>query len=392
MIGRSLLRPRPAPARVTNIELFFDLVFAFAITQLSHKLLHNLTPLGGAETALLFLAVWWVWIYTSWVTNWLEPDLWPVRLALLALMLAGLFLSTSLPDAFDAKGVAFATAYVAMQVGRSLFMIWALGQANPRNTRNFQRITLWLSVSGIIWLVGAFAAPDTRLIFWLVAILIESLGPWLGFAVPGLGRSTTADWDVDGRHLAERCSLFVIIALGEALLTTGASFGARPLSATAMGAFVSAFLGSVALWWIYFDSGFERASAAIAASTDPGRLARLLYTYVHALIVAGIILVAVANDLLIGAPDRGLDPPRLVATLAGPILFLAGNLLFKGLQRATWPLSHLVGLALLCGLADVATDDPTLTRLDVNLAATLILCLTAGWEAWSLRRTTREMF
>src|SRR5215510_4295539 len=99
-----LLRSRDHRAHVTFVELFFDLVFVFAITQLSHSLLEHFTALGALQTTLLLMAVWWVWIYTSWVTNWLDPEKTPVRLMLFALMLAGLVLSTSIPQAFESKG------------------------------------------------------------------------------------------------------------------------------------------------------------------------------------------------------------------------------------------------------------------------------------------------
>src|SRR5262249_4755207 len=116
----SLLRERKdgSEARVGSVELFFDLVFVFAVTQLSHFLLHHLTPLGAVQTCLLLMAVWWVWIYTSWVTNWLDPDKTQVRVMLFLLMLAGLVLSTSLPEAFAERGLTFAAAYASVHVGR----------------------------------------------------------------------------------------------------------------------------------------------------------------------------------------------------------------------------------------------------------------------------------
>src|SRR5215467_936074 len=98
-------------ARVTSAELFFDLVFVFAVTQISHTLLHHFTPLGAVQVTLLFLAVWWVWVYTTWVTNWLNPELTPVRILLFLMMLGGLVLSTSIPTAFEERGLWFATAY-----------------------------------------------------------------------------------------------------------------------------------------------------------------------------------------------------------------------------------------------------------------------------------------
>jgi low temperature requirement protein LtrA len=134
-------RSEHTSSRVTTVELFFDLVFVFAVTQLSHRLLAHLDGLGAIQTALLLVAVWWVWIYTSWVTNWLDPDSTPVRFMLFGLMLAGLVLSASIPEAFESRALAFAGAYVVMQVGRSLFMLWALRGHSETNFRNFQRIT-----------------------------------------------------------------------------------------------------------------------------------------------------------------------------------------------------------------------------------------------------------
>ena len=202
-------------SRVTFVELFFDLVFVFAVTQLSHTLLERPTALGFAQTMLLLLAVWWVWIDTSWATNWLDPQTAPVRLMLFAMMLAGLVLSTSIPHAFDSSGPAFAAAYVVMQVGRCLFVMWCLRRHSVGNFRNFQRITAWRAFAGVFWIAGAVADGDARFGLWACALFLDCLAPAVGFYVPGLGRSTVADWDVEGSHMAERCGLFIIIALGE---------------------------------------------------------------------------------------------------------------------------------------------------------------------------------
>ncbi|MGO7426381.1 low temperature requirement protein A, partial [Rhizobium ruizarguesonis] len=120
--GKNWLRAKGSASgsKVTFLELFFDLVFVFSISQLSHALAAHYTPLGAAEAALMTFAVWWVWIFTAWVTNWLDPDKMPVRGMLVALMMLGLLLSASIPEAFGDKGLLFAGAYVAMQVGRSL--------------------------------------------------------------------------------------------------------------------------------------------------------------------------------------------------------------------------------------------------------------------------------
>ena len=150
-------------SRVTNAELFFDLVFVFAVTQLSHTLLHHFTPLGAVQVTLLFLAVWWVWVYTAWVTNWLDPEQTPVRHSAVPLMLGGLVLSMSIPKAFEERGLWFAGAYAAMQVGRTAF--WLLATPPPAHAGAPQRdphpgLAL---VSAVFWIAGGLAEGETRL-------------------------------------------------------------------------------------------------------------------------------------------------------------------------------------------------------------------------------------
>lgn len=392
VIGGSLMSPRRllrsrhegGHARVTYVELFFDLVFVFAITQLSHTLLAHLSLAGALETLLLFLAVWWVWIFTSWVTNWLDPERTPVRLALLVLMLLGLLLSTSIPEAFGDKGLLFAASYVAMQVGRSAFMIWAIGDASPANRRNFQRITVWLGFSGIFWIAGGLMDGQARLMVWIMAIGLDYVAPSLGFRVPNLGRSTTEDWDVAGAHLAERCALFVIIALGESILTTGATFAEAEPTALTISAFLAAFIGTVAMWWIYFDVGAERSAEHIARSDDPGRLARQAYTYTHLLVVAGIVVCAVADELALAHPIGHLELPAIAAMIGGPALYLAGVGLFKWPVAGNFPLSHTIGLALLALLAPIASHLEPIVLASLTSA---VLVVVAIWETWSLRHT-----
>lgn len=382
--GSSFLRVRKAHehGRVTFVELFFDLVFVFAVTQLSHSLLKHFTPLGVLETALMLMAVWWVWIFTSWVTNWLDPEKPAVRLLLFVLMLAGLVLSTSLPDAFGERGLVFACAFVFMQLGRSLFMLWALKGHSPGNYRNFQRISLWLALSGVLWLAGGLAEGELRIGLWVAALAIEYTGPSLGFWTPVLGRSTTTDWDVEGGHLAERCALFIIIALGESILVTGATFAEIEPSIAHLGGFLASFIGSVAMWWIYFNVGAERGSHHIAAADDPGRIARLGYTYLHLLPVAGIIVTAVGDEFVLAHPDGHAEPGVAAVVIGGPALYLLGTMLFKRLSASNLPLSHLVGLGL---LALLAVASMAVTPVVLSLATSLVLVVVCVWEGRSLR-------
>jgi low temperature requirement protein LtrA len=367
---------------VTFVELFFDLVFVFAITQLSHSLLEHFTGAGVAQTALLLCGVWWLWICTCWVTNWVDPQTTPVRIMMFALMLAGLVLSTSIPQAFDSRGLAFAVAYVFIQVGRSLFMLWVLHRHSASHFRNFQRIAAWLAFSGVFWIAGAFADAEMRFGLWLLALAIEYVAPWAGFWTPGVGRSSTTDWDVEGAHMAERCGLFIIIALGESILVTGATFAKMDWNVATVAAFTAAFVGSVAMWWVYFNIGSERASHSFASSADPGRMARLAYTYVHLLIVAGIVVAAVGDELVLAHPAGHADARTVIAAVGGPALFLLGNILFKRFATGRPTLSHWIGLILLASIAATAHLVPPLA---VGAAAAAVLVIVAIWETRSFR-------
>jgi low temperature requirement protein LtrA len=392
-----LQSPRAAPAllrrrdhdqtaKVGMVELFFDLVFVFAVTQLSHSLLAHLTPGGIAQTALLLAAVWWVWIYTSWLTNWLDPDRIPVRLCLFVLMVAGLVLSVCIPQAFGERGLLFAGAYVFMQVGRTLFFLWATRDAPAGLQRNFQRILVWLTLAGIFWLAGGFAQGEARFAWWLAAFAIEFVAPWLYYRVPGLGRSSIADWDIEGGHLAERCALFVIIALGESILVTGATFTELEWNSATHVGFIVAVLGSILMWWIYFDTGVERAHHRITHSADPGRQGRSAYTYVHVVIVAGIIGCAVADEVTLVHPEHGTNT-GLAVMVGGPACYLIGVALFKWLtnDRKTPPLSHMVGLLLLAALAWAAFAYH-LSPLTLGIATTTVFAVVAAWESVAIRR------
>ncbi len=380
MTGQMLRERGPGEhARVTNVELFFDLVFVFAVTQLSHSLLAHLTPEGALHAILLMLAVWWAWVYTAWVTNWLDPDHPAVRGMLFVLMGLGLVLSTSTPEAFDERALPFALAYVTFQVGRSFFMLWA-GWADTVLRRNFQRISTWLVLSGVLWIAGAFAEPDLRLPLWGAALLIEYLGPATAFWVPGLGRTPTSDWNVEGGHMAERCGLFIIICLGESVLMTGATFAEGDWQPASVAAFVGGLTGSIAMWWIYFNAHAGAAAEAIERSVDPGRIARHAYTYAHIPMVAGIIVAAAGDELAVAHPLGHTAPATMALIIGGPALFLAGGLWFKHSVFKVVSLPRAGGLAALALLVPAA---PQLTPLALSAAATVILAVVAAWETLS---------
>lgn len=354
---------------VTPVELFFDLVYVFAITQLSHKLLEHFDVRGALQTAILLLAVWWAWVYTAWFTNWFDPDQRTVRLVLITGMVASLLMSTSIPEAFGERGLLFAVAFVALQVGRSLFVIWA-ARDNKMLRTNFVRLVIWSIMAGVLWIAGALTSGTTREVLWVIAVLVDYAAPLFFYVVPGLGRARTTDWNISGEHMAERAQLFVIIALGESILVTGATFGELEMSSDVIAAFVVAFLGSVALWWIYFDRAAGDAAEAIAHSSDPGALGRTAYTYIHLPMIAGIVVSAVGDELQIAHPLGHATPETAIALLGGPALFLAGHALFKYCVFNVASAPRLVAIVLLVLVGFVGQGWPPLA---IAIAALVIL-------------------
>jgi len=382
---RHLLRVRDGhEARVSAVELFFDLIYVFSVTQLSHHLLAHLTIAGAVETLVLWLAVWTAWQYTSWCVNWIDPETLPVRRLLFAIMLVALVMASAIPEAFGSRGLVFAGAYVTIQVGRSVAMLMILGRQHPL-TPNFQRILAWFTVSGALWIAGAFADGPTRVALWMLAIACEYFCLMIRFWFPGLGRSETADWTIEGGHLAERWQLFVIVALGESVLVTGATFsGVAHWDGAIVWAFLAAFIGTLAMWWIYFDTSSRDGTEVITHSDDPGRIG-MYFVYIHAILVAGIIVSAVGNELVIAHPHGHMTGKDIAVLLAGPAIYLFGNALYKKVVYGRLTMSHLAGLAALAILIPFAHHTDLLM---MGIVTTILLIIVAQWDTWT-RRTSR---
>jgi low temperature requirement protein LtrA len=384
----SLLRAREpnGHSRVGFIELFFDLVYVFAITQLSHYLLEHNDFNGVLQTSIMFLAVWWAWMYTSWATNWADVERAPVRLMLGVLMLISLFMSAAIPKAFGESGLMFAGAYVTLQVGRNLFMTVVMRDANAHNWLNMLRILIYFMVSAPFWIAGGLSDdPTTRLSLWAIALIIEYAGPILLFRLPGLGQSTSQDWDISGAHMAERAGLFIIIALGEGIIVTGATFAKLAPEVVHHAALVIAVIGSFAMWWIYFDIGAARGAEHIEHHDNPGAVARTAYTYLHIPIVAGIVVIAVSDEMLLAHPTGHLEPVYLASLIGGIALFLTGTAAFKWVTSGGPypPFSHIVGLLLTGALGLwgwLGHPEP----LVLGAASVALLITVALWEWFSL--------
>ena len=373
----------PDNGHVSFIELFYDLVFVFTIIQLSHTLAYHYTPIGALETLVLILAVWWGWIYTTWVTNWLNPDSGPVRGMLFVLMFLGLIVSTSIPEAYGDKGLFFAFDFVGIQVGRSVYTAFLLKGCGHSNARDFMRIAVWMSAAGVFWVGGAFLDGEARLIAWIIALAIEYSAAIVGFWTPGLGRSKAADWKVNGAHMAERCALFIIICIGETILVSGRVFSETAVTAASLAAFAVGFLKTLVLWWIYFRFGRARAAHVMTHSDQTGALARLAFTYAHIPIVVGIIVSAVGTEFLLAHPYDPASWKEVTALTGGPAIYLVGTLLFKRAVSGRWPLSHGAGVVL---LAAIAIAGQALTPILIGVLAVLALIIAATMEWASERR------
>jgi low temperature requirement protein LtrA len=373
-------------AHVTNMELFFDLVFVFAITQLSSQLYDDLTFQRTAEAGVMFLALWWAWNYTAWATGWMDPERTPVMLLLAGLMLLSLVMAASIPDAFPRaaaadRAPAFALAYVALQVLRSGFMVWAFSVSSDRvMRRNYAQLLAWSAIAGLGWILGAFVThdDDVRVLIWLAAALIDIAAPLHGFWLPGAGATPMHDWSLAGAHLAERCELLLMIAFGETVLRLGESFAAAHEHPNVDIAFVLGFLTIFALWSIYFTHHAVLAAERMEqAENDQARIGRSGYAYAHMLMVAGVIVLAVATHLAVEHPREAVTWPFALVGVGGPVLYLGGIAWSKvalGHERLSPPL---VGCAALAVLALAVSPLDRLAELGAALLISAVLAVLA---------------
>jgi low temperature requirement protein LtrA len=362
--------------RVTYVELFFDLVFVFGLTQLGAYLYENQTPLGALEGVIMVCALWWAWVSTTWVTNWLDPVKLPVRISVIALAFVAFVMSAAIAEAFGDRAWTFALAYVVLKLGRAVFMVWSTARHDRQVSHDFGNVLVWALPGAGLWIVGALLPLPLQLPFWAAALGLELTGSILGYPVPGRGRMEIGRWDVSGAHIAERTALFVLIALGEGLLVTGFAFVSTESSVESVIAVVTAFIAAAACWWIYFDHGERIGSEALEASDAPGRVARIAYSWVHLLIVGGIVLLGVGDKEVLGHPHEQ-SIAAVIAVLGGPMLFLVGTVVFRRVLERRWMRAQLGGIV---ALVAVAVFTPLLDPLSTASLGALVLVATAAGE------------
>jgi low temperature requirement protein LtrA len=278
---------------------------------------------------IVLLVVWWAWNYTTWVTNELDPESIVVRLVLIAVMLGSLLMAVAIPDAFGERALLFAGSYVGIQIGRHAFLTWGAAARGTLERERAGRILVWFVAAGVLWIAGALVDDPGRTALWLCALAVDYTAPLVFYRVPGRPRLTHTTWEVETSHFAERFQLFVIIALGETIVITGATTAERDIDTATVVAFALAFLATAAMWWLYFNYVATIAQRRLELAPDRTRLARDAYTYLHVLLIAGVILAAVGDELVIAHPTERLSADEAAAVVGGPALYLVGHALFR---------------------------------------------------------------
>lgn len=386
-MGYSRRRVDGEGQRATTLELFYDLVFVFAITQVSHLLLEHLTWAGVGQSLLVLLVVWWSWNYTTWVTNELDTESISVRLLMISLMLLSMLMAVAIPGAFEGQALLFAGSYVAIQVGRHTFLTFLASGPGTVERERAGRILTWFVAAGVLWIAGALVDGPARVVLWIAALALDYVAPLVVYWVPGLRRLAGAAWNVGTEHFAERFQLFIIIALGETIVITGATTSELDLGAARLAAFGLAFVTTAAMWWLYFNYVAGIAQRQLELSANRTTLARDGYTYLHVVMVAGIIVSAVGDELVIAHPREVLPVPEIAVVVAGPGLYLLAHALFRRRMTGSWGTNRLFGAVgcLAVGAAGPFVPALVLAGLVIAVLATVI----ASEHVAAARRTRR---
>ncbi|WFE60668.1 low temperature requirement protein A [Micromonospora sp. WMMD712] len=356
--GAALLRGAVSSPRASFLELFFDLVFVFALTRVSQRIIDEVTSPGRdvwsevAQTVLLFLALWLVWTLTAWVTSRYEPERGIIQFVVVATMFGSMVMAVALPRAFAERALPFVCAYLAIQIGRPLLVTVAL-RRHPRR-RVTTRIMAWFAAGAVPWLAGALVPqPALRAVCWTAALAWDYAGLALGWPVPRLGPTRVSGWAVMGEHLAERYQQIFLIALGETILVIGFTFSNSGFAATGFAAFALSFLVTALFWRIYFHRAGHLLTEAIRVARSPGLLGESA-SWTHLVIVAGVLVTGVGYELVIDHPYARMEPVWPVFVMGGPALFLAARARFEYEIFGRVSRSRLAGVLALVALAPVA--------------------------------------
>jgi low temperature requirement protein LtrA len=359
-----------AEHQVTPLELFFDLVFVFAITQVTALLADDPTWSGVLRGMLVLVALWWAWTGYAWLTSTMDVDEGGVRLAMLAAMGAMLVVALAVPGAFGDDAVIFGLAYLLVRVLHiALYAI--VGRDDPHLLGAVVRFAPTALLGASLIVAAGFLDGNAQVAVWLVALTIDYLGP----ALIGAGRG----WRIAPEHFAERHGLIILIALGESIIAIGVGAGLvldpGVVTAAALGIVVAS-----ALWWLYFDVAaiLARTRLVQASGAEQARMARDAYSYLHLPMVAGIVLFALGLKTTIAHVGDELATVPAVGLCGGTGLFLLANVAY--LFRTTGRVfrRRTIGAAVLLAFVPVAVAVPALAALAVVSA---VCCLIVAYEA-----------
>ena len=360
--------------QVTPLELFFDLVFVFAITQVTSLLADDPTWRGVVRGMLVLAALWWAWTGYCWLTSAMDVDEGGVRLTMLASMGAMLIVALAVPGAFGDDAVLFGLAYLLV---RLLHIVLSLivARDDPDRRGALLRYAPTAIFGALLLVLAGFLEGDQRIALWVVALAIDYLGP----VVIGVGRG----WQVAPEHFAERHGLIVLIALGESIIALGVGAGFELVTGVIVGAVLGIVVVS-ALWWLYFDVAaiFARRRLMQARGLELHRLALHSYSYLHLPMVAGIVLFALGLEKTLDHVGEALDPVPAVGLCGGTALYLLAHIAF--LFRTTGRIfrRRTIGALVLLALVPVALAIPALAALALVSG---VCSLVVAWEALRYR-------
>ncbi|MDQ1673408.1 MAG: hypothetical protein QOC98_1970 [Frankiaceae bacterium] len=362
--------------RVEPLELFFDLVFVFAITQVTARLANDATGGGLVRGMLVLAAIWWAWGAYAWLTNEVDAGSAAVRGTIFAAMAAMLVCALAIPGAFEQDALTFAVAYLIVRVLHiGLFVVGAQHSGVRQAALSLAGSAL---LAPAVLLVSAFLDGPAQAALWGVALLID----YVGGALRGIG-----GWRLSPAHFAERHGLIIIIALGESIIAIGVGASGVSLRAGTIGAAVLGIVVVCALWWTYFDGSPEHAEERLRELGE-GRLrntaARDAFSFLHLPMVAGIVLLALGVKKAVRHDTEPLDAIPAIALGAGVTLFLAAHCAFRA--RLAQP-GGIAGLAVVALLALVAVPVgygvSALAALGVLAAVGVVLMLVGKRPALS---------
>ena len=368
-------RPRVregAEERVKPLELFFDLIFVFAVTQVTGLIVDDPTWAGLARGLLVLGILWWAWAAYAWLTNTIDPDEGGVRLAMFAAMGAMLVASVAVPDVFGDDALLFAAAYAFVRVAHlALYAIAGWGDRDLLGA--IGRLGIGSAISVVLLFVAAGLDGRLQVSLWAVALAVDLLGAYVGG-----GRG----WRLSPGHFAERHALIIIVALGESIVALG--LGApRELDAGVIAAGLLGLAIACALWWAYFDVVAlvaERKLHELGGTREGLTMARDSYSYLHLPMVAGIILFAVGVKKTMGDVGEPLKLVPAVALCGGVALYLVAHVAFRLRNVHSWSVRRVVVAAVSLATIPLAVALPALATL------ALVAALTAGLIAYEAIR------